>query len=182
MGAVSPARGQCGGLLCGLGSVSPAWGQLRLLGGEYTGQSYRVTLEGGCPGPSSFHQDPGPWAEGVKGHVSALRTDWEGRPTKGQQGAVQSFLSVHSPQIWFCLRQRLKCCTLKTLFYSVYCSCQMPIFYTIYILGNASVNRRKRKETFSDGYHVLLIPKGSQAETDLGAGHAQSLLWGHYTA
>lgn len=64
---------------------------------------------------------------------------------------------------------------------------QLPdaCFYTIYILCNVNVNRRKRKETFSDGCHVLLIPKGepqgSQAEADQGASHAQSLLWGHYT-
>lgn len=82
----------------------------------------------------SGFQDPGPWAEGhvlmldFTDYFSALRTDCEDRPTKGQQGVLLSFLLEQPPQILFCFGQCLRCCSLKTLFYTIYCSCQMPIF------------------------------------------------------
>lgn len=156
-------------------------------GRECTGQRYRDTREGGCPGPPRLPSGSRTLGRGAcpnagfqRSHFSVLRIDSESRPTKGQQGALQSFLSVHSPQIWFCFGQGLRCCSLKTLFSIPFtAAARCPFFYTIYILCNVNVNRRKRKETFSDGYHVLLIlkgePEGSQAEADRGVSHAQSL-------
>lgn len=113
-----------------------------------------------------------------KGHFFALRTDCEDRPTRASKESLQPFLS---PQILFWTVVEM----LQSKNLIPHHLLQLPDarFYTIYILCNINVNRRKRKETFSDGCHVLLIPKGepkgSQAEADQGVSHAQSLLWGH---
>lgn len=77
-----------------MSSASPAQGPDQGVVVEKAQGRQRDTLEGGCPVLLGFCQDPGPWAEGrvltlaFKGHLSALRTDYEGRPTKASEEAT----------------------------------------------------------------------------------------------